>query len=95
MGYTGTMANGHENDPLHGVTVEAMLISLVERFGWDGLVDRIPVHCFSKDPSLKSSLIILRRTPWAKTKVEALYLGNLRPRSKGRGGTGADGGAGR
>jgi len=79
------MADGHENDPLHGVTLEAMLIALVERHGWEGLAERIPVRCFSLDPSVKSSLTFLRRTPWARAKVEALYLGKLGPRRKGRG----------
>jgi uncharacterized protein (DUF2132 family) len=74
------MPDGLSNDPLHGLTLEAILVSLVEKYGWPGLAERIPVKCFSSDPSLKSSLIFLRRTPWARTKVEALYLGKLRKR---------------
>lgn len=65
-------------DPLHGLTLEAILTALVERHGWPGLGERIPVRCFLVDPSLKSSLKFLRRTPWARTKVESLYLFMLR-----------------
>jgi hypothetical protein len=86
------MADEHPNDPLHGVTLEAMLIALVEKHGWEGLAERIPVRCFESEPSLKSSLTFLRRTPWARAKVEALYLGKLEPqrpsRRPGRGGRG-------
>jgi uncharacterized protein (DUF2132 family) len=73
-------AAGHENDPLHGLTLQAMLESLLEKYGWEGLAERIPVKCFTSDPSLASSLTFLRRTPWARAKVEALYLGKLPPR---------------
>jgi uncharacterized protein (DUF2132 family) len=76
------MADSHENDPLHGITLEAILNSLVEEYGWEELAARIPVRCFSSDPSVKSSLVFLRRTPWARTKVEALYLGKLGPRRR-------------
>jgi uncharacterized protein (DUF2132 family) len=78
------MDEEHENDPLHGVTLEAMLLSLVEKYGWEELAERIPVKCFSSDPSVKSSLTFLRRTPWARAKVEKLYLGKLRPRRPAR-----------
>ena len=61
------------NDPLHGVTLERMLNHLVERFGWQRLGDTIPIRCFQLDPSVKSSLTFLRRTPWARAKVEELY----------------------
>jgi uncharacterized protein (DUF2132 family) len=60
-------------DPLHGLTLEAMLTALVAHFGWPGLGERIPVRCFTSDPSIKSSLAFLRRTPWAREKVEGLY----------------------
>jgi uncharacterized protein (DUF2132 family) len=73
---------GHENDPLHGLTLQAILESLLEKYGWEGLAQRIPAHCFSSDPSIKSSLTFLRRTPWARAKVEALYLGKLEARRK-------------
>jgi uncharacterized protein (DUF2132 family) len=64
----------HPNDPLHGITLEAILTQLVERHGWAELGERIPIKCFTNDPSIKSSLKFLRRTPWARKKVEALYL---------------------
>jgi uncharacterized protein (DUF2132 family) len=72
----------HENDPLHGLTLEAILVSLVERYGWETLAERLPIHCFSSNPSVKSSLVFLRRTPWARAKVEALYLDSLRQHRK-------------
>lgn len=65
-------------DPLHGLTLEAIVTALVERYGWPGLGERIPVRCFVVDPSIKSSLKFLRRTPWAREKVESLYLFSLR-----------------
>ncbi|MBK6657276.1 MAG: DUF2132 domain-containing protein [Proteobacteria bacterium] len=61
-------------DPLHGVTLEAMLTALVARHGWAELSRRIPIRCFFNEPSVKSSLKFLRRTPWAREKVEALYV---------------------
>ena len=60
-------------DPLHGVTLEKMLLHLVDYHGWPGLADRIPVRCFMFDPSVTSSLKFLRKTPWARTKLEELY----------------------
>ena len=65
-------------DPLHGLTLEAIVTALVEHYGWPGLGERIPVRCFLSDPSIKSSLAFLRRTPWAREKVEGLYLFMLR-----------------
>jgi len=65
-------------NPLHGLTLEAILTALVAHYGWPGLGERIPVRCFLSDPSLKSSLGFLRRTPWAREKVEGLYLFMLR-----------------
>ena len=61
-------------DPLHGITLEAILTTLLERHGWTGLGQLIDVRCFQLDPSIKSSLKFLRRTPWARKKVEDLYL---------------------
>ena len=61
-------------DPLHGVTLKAMVEHLVERYGWDGLGDRIEIRCFTHDPSVNSSLKFLRKTPWAREKVDGLYL---------------------
>ena len=65
-------------DPLHGVTLQMMLEFLVEKYGWEGLARRIDIRCFTNDPSIKSSLTFLRKTPWARSKVEALYLNSLR-----------------
>jgi uncharacterized protein (DUF2132 family) len=66
------------NNPLHGVTLEAMVNALVDFYGWGGLGERIPVRCFNVDPSVTSSLRFLRKTPWAREKVEGLYLFMLR-----------------
>ncbi len=65
-------------NPLHGLTLEAILTALVAHYGWSGLAERIAVRCFSVDPSIQSSLKFLRKTPWARTKVEGLYLYMLR-----------------
>jgi uncharacterized protein (DUF2132 family) len=62
------------NDPLHGKTLKAILEALVERYGWEGLSKRIAINCFTHDPSISSSLVFLRKTPWAREKIEALYL---------------------
>ncbi|HAD12360.1 MAG TPA: hypothetical protein DCF33_07960 [Saprospirales bacterium] len=62
------------NNPLHGITLQKMLEYLVETYQWEGLAARIPVRCFRFEPSIKSSLKFLRKTPWAREKVEALYL---------------------
>ena len=62
------------NNPLHGITLERMLTELVARFGWDSLAAVIDIRCFQNEPSIKSSLKFLRRTPWAREQVEALYL---------------------
>jgi uncharacterized protein (DUF2132 family) len=65
-------------NPLHGVTLEAMLKHLQEAYGWDGLGERIALRCFVVEPSINSSLKVLRKTPWARQKVESLYLYCLR-----------------
>jgi uncharacterized protein (DUF2132 family) len=65
------------NNPLHGITLQKMLEHLVETFQWEGLAARIPVRCFRFEPSITSSLKFLRKTPWAREKVEALYLYSL------------------
>jgi len=65
---------GTSPDPLHGVTLEKLLTALVAHHGWEGLADRVDVRCFKFDPSIKSSLQFLRRTPWARTKIEQLYV---------------------
>lgn len=68
------MSSSGEKDPLHGITLEALLNELVATYGWDELSRRIRIKCFAKDPSINSSLKFLRRTPWARNKVETLYL---------------------
>ena len=62
------------NNPLHGVTLEQIVTALVNHFGWPGLAKHIDIKCFKVDPSVKSSLKFLRKTPWAREKVEQLYL---------------------
>jgi uncharacterized protein (DUF2132 family) len=62
------------NNPLHGLTLEAVVTRLVDHYGWEELGERIVIRCFTSDPSIKSSLKFLRKTPWARQKVEALYL---------------------
>ena len=62
------------NNPLHGLTLETILTRLVEHFGWQTLGERIDIRCFNSEPSIKSSLKFLRKTAWARQKVEALYL---------------------
>jgi len=71
------MKEGQLNNPLHGITLEMMLVHLVDRYGWDELADRIPVNCFINNPSIKSSLTFFRKTPWARKKVEDLYLESI------------------
>jgi uncharacterized protein (DUF2132 family) len=68
------MTGSQPNNPLHGITLENILERLVASYGWDALARRIPIRCFSDDPSIASSLTFLRKTPWARAKVEALYL---------------------
>ncbi|NBQ47630.1 MAG: DUF2132 domain-containing protein [Sphingobacteriia bacterium] len=63
-----------QKDPLHGMTLEKILQALVTNYGWEHLGTKIPVRCFNEDPSIKSSLHFLRRTPWARKKVEDLYV---------------------
>ena len=71
------MTGQHRNDPLHGVTLKMIVICLVERHGWEELGRRIEIRCFTHDPSVASSLKFLRKTPWARDKVEELYLRDL------------------
>jgi len=68
------MTEQQSNDPLHGITLEMILTQLVELHGWEKMGRIIRIRCFTHDPSIKSSLQFLRRTPWARKKVEALYL---------------------
>ncbi len=68
------MTNSQKNNPLHGITLELIVTKLYEHFGWERLGLEIPIRCFQNDPSVKSSLKFLRKTPWAREKVEALYI---------------------
>ena len=72
-------------DPLHGLTLEAIVTALVVQYGWPDLGERIPVRCFQVDPSVAASLKFLRRTPWARAKVESLYLFMLREQRRNSG----------
>ena len=69
-------------NPLHGLTLEAIVTALAAKYGWAGLAERIPVRCFESEPSVASSLKFLRKTPWAREKVEGLYLFMLRERKR-------------
>ena len=73
-----------DKNPLHGVTLEQILTALVAHYEWPGLAQRIDIRCFKSDPSIKSSLTFLRKTPWAREKVESLYLKMLRDIKRGR-----------
>ena len=64
------MSDEQSNNPVHGVTLENVVVKLVEHYGWDGLAHRIRINCFKNDPSVKSSLKFLRKTPWARGQVE-------------------------
>lgn len=66
--------DSHPKDPLHGVTLEAVVVHLVDTHGWREMARRIPIRCFEFNPSVKSSLTFLRRTPWARKKVEDWYV---------------------
>jgi uncharacterized protein (DUF2132 family) len=68
------MNNKQIDNPLHGITLEKVVTRLYEHYGWDGLAHRININCFKTDPSIKSSLKFLRKTPWARDKVERLYV---------------------
>ncbi len=68
------MTNKQPNNPLHGIKLADILESLVDFYGWEGLGQRIRIKCFNDNPSIKSSLVFLRKTPWARKKVENLYL---------------------
>ena len=72
------MTNEQPKDPLHGITLEIILIHLVKQYDWEKLGVLIPIQCFRNDPSIKSSLKFLRRTPWARKKVEELYLSSIK-----------------
>lgn len=71
------MENNHAKNPLHGITLQKMLEDLIQFYGFDTLSKLIKINCFTDNPSLKSSLTFLRKTPWAREKVEQLYLKTL------------------
>ena len=78
-------APAQPRNPLHGLTLEAIVTALVAHYGWAGLAEQVPVRCFALDPSVGSSLKFLRKTPWAREKVESLYLFMLREQRRGAG----------
>lgn len=69
-----TLPQPQPGNPLHGITLEKMLVELVENLGWEAMGTALPIRCFTHEPSIASSLKFLRRTPWARAKVEELYL---------------------
>ncbi|NDH68483.1 MAG: DUF2132 domain-containing protein [Gammaproteobacteria bacterium] len=72
------MTNTQPNNPLHGITLEQILQHLVEKYGWQKMGAQIDIRCFTTDPSIKSSLTFLRKTPWARVKVENMYINSLK-----------------
>lgn len=76
------MSEKQANNPLHGITLEQIVNSLVDHYGWNELGKRINIRCFTSDPSVKSSLKFLRRTPWARTKVEELFIATQKKTGK-------------
>ncbi len=68
------MAEAQKNNPLHGITLQKMVTYLFAYYGWDGLYEQIPANCFKNNPSLKSSLTFIRKTPWARERVETVFL---------------------
>lgn len=79
----GPAAPGQPRNPLHGVTLERIVTELAAELGWPALGRRVPVRCFTHDPSVASSLKFLRRTPWARQQVEALYVAHRRAHPAG------------
>ena len=74
--------NSHPKDPLHGFTLETIVTRLVEEYGWTELANRIRIRCFANDPSIKYTLTFLRKTPWARDKVEALFIETLNRKTR-------------
>jgi uncharacterized protein (DUF2132 family) len=77
------MSNEQPNNPLHGVTLEKVVVSIVEHYGLQELAKKININCFKSDPSVKSSLTFLRKTPWAREQVENLYVTTMAKQSMG------------
>lgn len=86
MEETGKQANEQANNPLHGITLETIVTDLAKYIGWEKMAEKIPIKCFSNNPNVKSSLGFLRKTPWARQKVEYLYKYNIKRIEKGRSG---------
>jgi uncharacterized protein (DUF2132 family) len=78
------MSEEQPNSPLHGITLEMIVTRLEQHYGWDGLAQRININCFKSEPSIKSSLKFLRRTQWARDKVEELYVSTFAESYKGK-----------
>lgn len=78
------MSAEQPRNPLHGITLEQIVTELVAHFGWAELGQQVPIRCFNENPSVASSLKFLRRTPWARAKVESLYMFMLREKKRGR-----------
>jgi len=76
------MNDEHKNNPLHGITLQAILERLVEHYGWRELYNFVEIRCFYNDPSVSSSLKFLRKTPWARKKVEDLYIDMIKSEGK-------------
>ena len=76
------MTDSQPRNPLHGITLEHIVTSLVAHYGWPDLAERVRINCFTLDPSVPSSLKFLRKTPWAREKVESLYLFMLREQKR-------------
>lgn len=74
------MAEEQKNNPLHGKTLAFILNEFLDTYGWEGLSEKVSIRCFKENPSINSSLTFLRKTPWARDKVENLYLRDLRKR---------------
>ncbi|HEC45522.1 MAG: transporter [Epsilonproteobacteria bacterium 4484_65] len=72
------MSEEHKNNPLHGINLKQIMNELVDKYGWDELGQRINIRCFNYDPSINSCLKFLRKTPWARTKVENLYIAMIK-----------------
>lgn len=77
-------SHAQPRNPLHGMTLEAIVRALEAHYGWPELAERVPIRCFTHDPSVNSSLKFLRKTPWAREKVESLYLFMLRDKARGQ-----------
>jgi uncharacterized protein (DUF2132 family) len=73
-----------KNNPLHGLTLEVILTDLVKHIGWEKMAEKIPINCFANNATIKSSLKFLRKTPWARQKVETMYIFNLKKIEKAK-----------